>query len=905
MRDARIVTFHTTRRRIDMYRRAVLAATACICCLNAGLAGAGLKATDPEPADRAKGVLSPLLRWAAGDTALWYHVYLGTSPVLTEADRVAAQVPFTMHWHIEGITPGTTYYWRVDAVEADTVTIHTGNVWSFTVAPMEGYDPMPWDSAKYVRTDLEELTWTGGYGANAHDVYFGTDRDGVAARDAATFQGNQSLPAFTLGALQGETTYYWAVDEYDMAGVKTEGPVWSFTTLGPGGGVRAEYFGDMELGGTPVLTQVEDAIDHSWGSNEIAAGRSDQVSARWTADLEAPLTETFTLITTSDDGVRLWFDGVRVIDNWTNHGSTDNMATVDLVAGQVYSVRMEWYEDGGGAVAQLSWESETIVREIIPRGWLQLPRLAAGPFPRRGSSDVSHDSTLRWDAGPHAAGHDVYFGTDRRAVANATPGTSGVYVGRQALEATTFDPGQLEWNTAYYWRVDEVNDANPESPWRGSVWSFTTAGHVVVDDFEAYTNEVGQRIFEVWVDGVGFNLPEPGHPGNGSGATCGHDIWSPGTPHETLVETRHVYGGRQALPLDYNNVNAPFKSEIERTWANPQNWTVGNITHLAVNFRGSSANDSEPLYVTLQDAAGNVGTVAHPDPARVAFPAWTPWSIAMSQFSDAGVDITAVTKMIIGLGDAVNSTAGGAGTLYIDELRVAVPATAQAVAVFAEDFEGVELGPNVEEGGKGTVQEAWTDTPPSGWVIDESGVPGVGDPAVDGVTEWAGWAIADKQFWINTDGQRREEFTLGQGNVAVADCDEWDDSSHPAGYSPALDAYDTWMTTPAIDISTIEPGTLKLTFDSSWRPEHDDNYHQSASLTVSFDDGPEQELFLWVSDGGSPNFKDDNSTNETITVEIEHPADAKSMKLTFGLFDAGNDWWWAIDNILITGAVSE
>ena len=58
---------------------------------------------------------------------------------------------------------------------------------------------------------------------------------------------------------------------------------------------------------------------------------------------------------------------------------------------------------------------------------------------------------------------------------------------------------------------------------------------------------------------------------------------------------------------------------------------------------------------------------------------------------------------------------------------------------------------------------------------------------------------------------------------------------------------------------------------------------------------------LWESDSSSPNFKDDNSTNETITVDLENPPWATTVVLTFGLYDAGNDWWWAIDNVKVTG----
>jgi len=218
--------------------------------------------------------------------------------------------------------------------------------------------------------------------------------------------------------------------------------------------------------------------------------------------------------------------------------------------------------------------------------------------------------------------------------------------------------------------------------------------------------------------------------------------------------------------------------------------------------------------------------------------------------------------------------------------------------LLSEDFEGLALGPNVEEGTVG--EEVWTETPPDGWYIDESGVPGVGDPSVDGVTEWAGWAFADKEWWTSAAGdQNRSEFTLGIGTVAIADGDEWDDAAHPADYDVTVDAYDTWLSTPALDISAARPGTIVLTFDSSWRPEYDSDYHQTANITVSFDGGDPTELLLWESDSSSSNYKE-YATNETVTLEIPNPAGATNMVITFGYFDAGNDWWWAIDNVVIT-----
>ncbi|MHC4229283.1 MAG: hypothetical protein ACYSW0_17790, partial [Planctomycetota bacterium] len=221
----------------------------------------------------------------------------------------------------------------------------------------------------------------------------------------------------------------------------------------------------------------------------------------------------------------------------------------------------------------------------------------------------------------------------------------------------------------------------------------------------------------------------------------------------------------------------------------------------------------------------------------------------------------------------------------------------EKIVVLSEDFEGLPLGPNVDEAVVGDA--VWTDTPPEGWAVDESGIPGIADPATDGVTEWAGWAFADKAWWTETAGdQNRSQFVLASGTVAVADPDEWDDAAHDD--AAAAGWYKTFLTTPATDISGLEAGSLRLTFDSSWRPEFDSNYHQTANITASFDGGDPVEVLLWESDSGSANFKPD-STNETVVVNLQNPAGAKSIVLTFGLFDAGNDWWWAIDNVEVSG----
>ena len=188
--------------------------------------------------------------------------------------------------------------------------------------------------------------------------------------------------------------------------------------------------------------------------------------------------------------------------------------------------------------------------------------------------------------------------------------------------------------------------------------------------------------------------------------------------------------------------------------------------------------------------------------------------------------------------------------------------------------------------------DVWTNVPPAGVTVDNSQM------APGGVTEWQGWGFADPDFWVTVAGdQRRSEFTLASGVTAIADPDEWDDLDSP---TDGGGTFNSFMSLPAI---SLDGTAASLVFDSSWRPEFDDNFHQSASVTVSYDGGDPVTLLLWLSDSSSPDFKD-AATNETVTVALNNPAGASSAVITFGLFDAGNDWWWAIDNVEVTAGGS-
>ena len=227
--------------------------------------------------------------------------------------------------------------------------------------------------------------------------------------------------------------------------------------------------------------------------------------------------------------------------------------------------------------------------------------------------------------------------------------------------------------------------------------------------------------------------------------------------------------------------------------------------------------------------------------------------------------------------------------------------------LFEEDFESVPLEASIMEQIKD--KDVWSGTPPEGWEITNE------NPDDLGMPEWRTWAIVDLEWWTRTaEDQRRSEFTgvhndgKGVGKGAVSDPDEWDDWEGN-GDPDAQSRWNGHLITPPIKIKGAAEGSLVLTLDSSWRPEDT----QNGEITVSFDGGAEERILFFQSvgiDAGAhtlvtiPTLKlkeekinDGEQINETLEIPIDNPANAAEMVISFGVIDAQNDWWWAIDNI--------
>lgn len=149
---------------------------------------------------------------------------------------------------------------------------------------------------------------------------------------------------------------------------------------GTGTGLLASYFANETLSGTPVLSRTEARVDHSWGSSSPGAGVPvDVFSARWLGEIEPRISEPLTIIARTDDGVRLWLDGQLVIDQWILRGAADSTYTFSAEAGRRYSIRMEYFEHLGSAVAKLWWQSASEPKAPIPTSQLYPTEPAVPP----------------------------------------------------------------------------------------------------------------------------------------------------------------------------------------------------------------------------------------------------------------------------------------------------------------------------------------------------------------------------------------------------------------------------------------------------------------------------------------------------------------------------------------------
>jgi len=140
-----------------------------------------------------------------------------------------------------------------------------------------------------------------------------------------------------------------------------------------------------------------------------------------------------------------------------------------------------------------------------------------------------------------------------------------------------------------------------------------------------------------------------------------------------IVETNTPEDGNEALSIHYDNTVMPYCTEAKRTYTQYADWTLRQVNSLMLHVRGAPDNAADPLYIAVEDTAGQVAIV-HADLSLINSVQWTEWSIPLSKFSDAGVNLTAVKNMTVGIGDHNGRIPGGSGMIFVDRIRLVKPA---------------------------------------------------------------------------------------------------------------------------------------------------------------------------------------------------------------------------------------
>ena len=271
--------------------------------------------------------------------------------------------------------------------------------------------------------------------------------------------------------------------------------------------------------------------------------------------------------------------------------------------------------------------------EIVAAKNYNLGGMASGELPADGSTNVDRGVTLSWTPGLYAGSHDVYFGTDPNITNNPN----------EITVEPSYSPGILNLETTYYWRVNEVNDANL---WAGVIWSFTTSDSILIDYFEKY---------------VDTNTGDPNLLGTWSGLG-GADV---------NLSTDPKHWGSQSMKVSYDNTN-PFYSAASRT-PSFSGWTDDGVEALYLFFIGDVNNTGAQLYVELEDNVGAIAKVIYNDANATRISSWTRWLTDLQDFVDdnPAFDLTNVTKITLGIGDGVSPS--GTGNVWFDDIRLRRP----------------------------------------------------------------------------------------------------------------------------------------------------------------------------------------------------------------------------------------
>jgi len=450
-----------------------------------------------------------------------------------------------------------TYYWRVD--EFDGAVTNKGEVWSFSTIPaipindpnLVGFWSLDESSGIYA------VDWSG---HNNHGDLIGEP---------------QWVVGYDGGALELDGSSW--VDCGNPATLQIVGPITIACWVKP-----AELDGDkgfVALNGSYAfkVSDFQESDDHL---RLTTPGVADHDAYNATLDSREWQHIAVTFEPEKAGGAVFYINGVeadRLDASSMSTGSGPFLIGNNQWANQEYR----------GLIDDVRVYNKVLTAEEIAQAMRGDLFIAWGPNPVNGSTPgVDEALPLSFLPGDMAAQHDVYFGTDMDAVANADESdTTGIYRGRQSSTDYTPPEGVELAGGPYYWRIDEYNTDGSVS--KGRIWRFTVADYILVDDFEDY-DAGDNQIWYAWHDGLGYGSPGSAlfFAGNGTGAAVGDETT------DSYTEETVVHGPSQSMPLAYDNNKQGYAyySEVEHTLTGRRDWTKGGVGELSIWFRGRPAS---------------------------------------------------------------------------------------------------------------------------------------------------------------------------------------------------------------------------------------------------------------------------------------------------------------------------
>ena len=470
--------------------------------------------------------------------------------------------------------------------------------------------PSPKDGATDVLRDGTILTWSPGAAAAKYDVYFGSNLKYVTQVERAApvyVQASigQTATTFNPGKLELGKTYYWRVDEVDDADPNAmkvvQGQVWSFMVEVPVQQVAVvaattscsiyENMGpEKTIDGSGLVdgkhsTSMEDMwLSCSPGPEPVDSGIQvgEPIDPN---DPNSPLVTAPVVMVTPEVWIQYEFERIQKLQemhvwNWNSAAEKYFGLGVKEATILVSDNGADWTAFGDFAFAAAPGKADyayntvvdfqgtaakfvRIVMKSSQRGlyefglsevqFFSYPVYAREPIPAPGTMGVVLDATINWRAGRVAVSHKVFISTDKDAVAKGTAPSFSVNTNSFKLSST-----ELQLGSTYYWRVDEVNDAETPKSYASDIWDFSTVDYLVVDSFESYTDSVSS----IW-----------GSPVNASLA----------------LEKSLAHTGKQSLVISYKN-DTPFDTWVQATATNKgqKNWTKNGIKYLVMFFRNDT-----------------------------------------------------------------------------------------------------------------------------------------------------------------------------------------------------------------------------------------------------------------------------------------------------------------------------